>query len=51
MEIIITIAAAAIAVVFGVLVFKLSTHPTNGKIQTYYQDRYDDYYRKHFPPF
>ena len=51
MEIIITILAVAIAVVFGVVVFKLTTHPTTGKIPIYYKDKYDEYYRKNFPPF
>ena len=51
METIITILAVAIAVVFGVVVFKLTTHPTTGKIPIYYKDKYDEYYRKNFPPF
>ena len=48
---VITIIAVMGAVAFGVLIFKLITHPTNGKIKTYYKDRYDNYQRTNYPPF
>ena len=51
MEIIVTIVAVIGAVSFGVLIFKLATHPTNGKIQTHYKDKYDEYHRRNLPPF
>jgi len=51
METIVTIVAVIGAVSFGVLIFKLATHPTNGKIHMYYKDRYRDHWRTNFPPF
>jgi len=51
MEMVITIIAVMGAVVFGVGIFKLITHPTNGKIKNYYKDRYDNYQRTNYPPF
>ena len=51
METLITVVTVIIAITFGVGIFKLISHPTNGKIHTYYKNRYDDYHRRNFPPF
>ena len=51
MEIIITVFTAIIAIVFGVVIYKLATHPTSGKVQNYYRDRYHDQSRRNLPPF
>jgi len=51
MEIFITAFTVVVAIAFGVGILKLISHPTNGKIQTYYKDKYDDYHRRNFPPF
>ena len=51
METTITIVAIIAAVAFGTGIFKVLSHPTNGKIPTYYKDKYDEYHRRNFPPF
>ena len=51
METIITVVTVIAAVAFCAGILKLITHPTNGKVKTYYKNRYDDYHRRNFPPF
>lgn len=48
METLITVVAVIAAIAFGVGIIKLISHPTN---QHHYRHRYDDYYRRNFPPF
>ena len=51
METFITVVAVIAAIAFGAGILKLITHPTNGKIQTHYKDKYDEYHRRNLPPF
>jgi hypothetical protein len=51
MEIITMVGTVGILGIFGIILWKLLTHPTTGKIKYYYKDKYQEHQRKNFPPF